>query len=539
MMIIDSSVSKNFFGREVLLEALYGTCSNAKNGAAESVLLSGKRGIGKTKFLMNFYNLVFQRHDGVVPFFYTARKYFASAEGFANDYIGSFVLQGLAFQGNEPAVLSNIYSLEELREGAKEFGAQWAVDIIEGYLKVREEGVDTRTVFNALSAPYRSFGITGLPVIVIIDDISRIRKFCEPKGNDIASDFWMPFADSIRSMRVPHIFSGVPHGIEKVYFEETLMADHFEMMDLPGLDEADSLRLFRAVCDMYGMKIEIEPADFAGKFGGNPLYIKNFLQAARNEGDILSKEVFERTYYNEITRGMTYRYWTFFLKNHIHRPDLRKHSLKYLYSLSCGDPERSTDIEPDMTELISGLLHDCGSLETGFSETVPADNVLKDIITELYRKEIGEPAPSGPDGSYAESEEAAVAEGCGAPYVITIPADPKAGLVAIKSLEEIAKNYNIPLEDIGKMQLAMADLFSNVLTGDAFTDSCTLGVKTGDNLFLVDITTSQKDFVISEQDSARIMAYVDDLRVDGTGEGAVITLGKAIKADAAPPSEEK
>ena len=196
-MILDKSVTKNFFGRENLLEAIYRTVSSAKDGGAGSILLSGKRGIGKTKLLANLYNLILERQEGVRPFFYTVRKSFASAKDFADDYLVSFILQSLAFQGNDPAVLSGIYSLEELREGAKEFGAQWAVDIIDGYMKVREEGSEPKIIRNAVSAPYRSYQITGVPVLVMIDDIHKVREFCEFKGHEI--DFIEGLAENIAS----------------------------------------------------------------------------------------------------------------------------------------------------------------------------------------------------------------------------------------------------------------------------------------------------------------------------------------------------
>ncbi|HEW81461.1 MAG TPA: ATP-binding protein, partial [Nitrospirae bacterium] len=176
-MILDRSVSKNFFGRENMLEVLYKTVANAKGGGTESVILSGKRGIGKTKLLENLYNLVFERQD-VVPFFYTVRRSFVSSEDFANDYLGSFILQALAFMGKDPAVLSGVYSLEELKEAARVFGACWIADIIYEYIDVRKEGREAKIVLNAISAPYRSYQITGNPVVVMIDDLHKIRKFC-------------------------------------------------------------------------------------------------------------------------------------------------------------------------------------------------------------------------------------------------------------------------------------------------------------------------------------------------------------------------
>ncbi len=530
-MILDKSVTKNFFGRENLLEILYRTVSSAKNGGAGSILLSGKRGVGKTKLLANLYNLIFERQEGVRPFFYTVRKSFASAEDFADDYLVSFILQGLAFQRKDSALLSGVYSLEDLREGAKEFGAQWVVDIINDYMKVREEGGELKIFLNAVSAPYRSYQITGVPVLVMIDNMHNVRELCERKGSKLNLGFWTPFAASIRSLHVPHIFSGLPHEIERAFFEDALSGDHLEMIDLPGLNRKDSIKLFTSLCEMYGLKVELEPADFVGTFGGNPLYIKNFLQAARQTGNILSKDVFQRAYYNEITTGMTYKYWTFLLKKYVQQLDLRKPSLGFLYSL-CGDnkDDPSSDtaelplLEQNVVEHIMELLHDSGSIETGFSETRPVDGVLEDIIKRLYQKEVLNESSDMVRESMVVNESAQVKESGTASFIITVPAGPKAGLVVIKSFEQIAKNHNIPLKSMQKLQLAMADLFSNVLAGDASVENFKLKVKCTENSFSVEITTPQRDLVLTEQDSSRIGAYLDDLKVENIEDGTIITL---------------
>ncbi|GBE03322.1 archaeal ATPase [bacterium BMS3Abin09] len=533
-MILDRSVSKNFFGRENMLEVLYKTVANAKGGGTESVILSGKRGIGKTKLLENLYNLVFERQD-VVPFFYTVRRSFVSSEDFANDYLGSFILQALAFMGKDPAVLSGVYSLEELKEAARVFGACWIADIIYEYIDVRKEGREAKIVLNAISAPYRSYQITGNPVVVMIDDLHKIRKFCEPKSNEINSGFWTLFEDSISSMHVPHIFSGVPHEIEKVFFEDNLLGDYLEMIDLPRLNTEDSVKLFRALCEMYGLKVEIEPADLIGTFGGNPLYIKNFLQAARHAGGTLSKAVFEQTYDSEITIGKTYRYWTFLLKKYVRPLELRKPSLSFLHGLSNDNNDDFPQLEQDMSERISEILHDSGSLETGFSETMPADNFLRDIVKELYRREIQHELPDKVTELIVANESSQVRESVTASFIITIPADPKAGLVAIKLFEQIAMNYKIPLKEMGKLQLAMADLFSNVLAGDASAENFKFQIKRIEDSFLVEITTPQKELVLIEQDISRIGAYIDDLKVESIESGTVITLVKEIKEDVVPP----
>ncbi len=358
--------------------------------------------------------------------------------------------------------------------------------------------------------------------------MQKIRKFFELKGSDIKPGLWMPFESSISSMYVPHIFSGLPHEIEGMFFEDNPVEEHLEMIDLPCLNKEDSIKLFSSLCEMYNLRVELEPADFVGTFGGNPFYIKNFLQAARQTGGVLSKDVFYRTYNNEITSGKTYKYWTFLLKKHIQRLDLRKPSLKFLHGFCSNNSDDSLQLEEGMFEHILEILHDSGSVETGFSKTTPSDEVLRDIIKELYREEVQNESPENVSDPIAEIEGELAGESGVASFIIMIPADPKAGLVAIKSLEQISRNNNIPLKDMGKLQLAMADLFANVFDGDAPVENYKLQIRYIENLFSVELTTPQKDLVITEQDTARIRAYIDDLKVESIENGTVITLVKEI-----------
>jgi len=529
-MILDKSVSKNFFGREDLLEVLYRTVSGVKDGEADSVLLSGKRGMGKTKLLANLYNSILERREGVLPFFYKARKLLVTAEDFANDYLCSFISQGLAFQGRE-AVFSGISSIEDLKAGANESGEQWVVDIIDGYIKVREKGGEGKVFNYAASAPFRSYQITGIPVVVMIDDMQKIRDLCERKGSEINSSFLTPFEGSISSLHVPHIFSGLPHEIENLFFEDNYFGDNLEMIELPGLNRKDSVKLFTSLCDMYGLKVELAPSDVIGTFNGNPLYMKNFLQAARQTGAVLSRNVFQRTYYNEITSGKTYKYWTFLLKKYVRPLDLRKPSLNLLYGLCRDNEDEASSGRAELPlpyqeefENIMELLNNSGGLETGFIETRPADAVIGDIIKGLYQKEVLNESPDKFRESIVGQEAKELRESGTASFSITIPADPKAGIVAIKSFEQVAKNHNIPLRSMQKMQLAMADIFSNVLAGEASAEGFKLRVTCRENSFSVEITTPQKDLLLSEQDSSRIGAYLDDLNVENFEDCTVITL---------------
>ena len=139
-MYLKEISDKNFIGRKNELEVLKSVIAEANSGDAGSVFLSGNRGSGKTCILKRLFHELFNNHDGPVPFFYTIKTSFSSIDNFSKDYLGSFILHYLAFIRKEPSlVTSAIYSLEDLRDIAGKSEAQWIIDMIDSYMKIREK----------------------------------------------------------------------------------------------------------------------------------------------------------------------------------------------------------------------------------------------------------------------------------------------------------------------------------------------------------------------------------------------------------------
>ncbi|MDH4028068.1 MAG: ATP-binding protein, partial [Nitrospirota bacterium] len=129
--------AENLLGRKNELDMLARIASRAASGDANSVFLNGKRGTGKTKLLTHLFHHMFGSQDEVVPFFHTVKSPFVTVENFARDYLGSFILQRLAFRKKDLSMTdTGLYALDDLAGLAKESGALWAVELIEGFLRI-------------------------------------------------------------------------------------------------------------------------------------------------------------------------------------------------------------------------------------------------------------------------------------------------------------------------------------------------------------------------------------------------------------------
>jgi GTPase SAR1 family protein/anti-sigma regulatory factor (Ser/Thr protein kinase) len=542
-MFLKEMADKNLIGRKNELEVLKSIIAEADSGDASSIFLSGNRGSGKTCLLQRLFHELFNNHDGPVPFFYSFRKAFTTIENFSKDYLGSFILQYLAFIRKEPSlVTSAIYSMEDLRDIAGNSESQGIIDIIDSYQKVREGNDAIKLLFYVMSAPYQLYRNSSRPVAVMVDDFHRIRQFSELHANKNSRDFWVLIESLIRSGNVPHIITGNQADLNRMFFEESAFGEHMDVIHLPGLNRDDADMFFKMLCEKYSLSIEGGLSDLNTVFNGNPLYIKNFVQAARQDGTSLNRDDAWEIYFREVTKGKLQTYWTSLLESYISEFQLRRPTLNFLWFLLTNDNDialsnLTEDLAKKQDDLdrIIRLLNTAGVVETGFSTLEIADDrVLSDVIKGLYLQEI----KREPDEKIREeiigSTFQNVIEDRSPSFDVTIPPDPRAELVAVKSLEQVARHHNISLDIIGQLQIALVELFANVLTGEGdAAESYHLSFSVTDNTFCMEVETPQTghDYSSPEHDNAFNMMkyYVDDIKVERVMNSTRIIMTKKIR----------
>ncbi len=541
-MFLKEMADKNLIGRKNELEVLKGVIAEADSGEASSMFLSGNRGSGKTCLLQRLFHELFSNHDGPVPFFYTFGKAFTTIEDFSKDYFESFILQYLAFIRREPSlVTSAIYSLEDVRGIAGESESDRIIDLIDSYTKVREGNDAIKLFFHVMSAPFQSYKNSSRPVAVMIDDFHKIRKFSELHANNNSRDFWVLIESLIHSGNIPHIISGNQADLNRMFFEESAFGEHLDVIHLPGLNRDDSNIFFNMLCEKYSLSIEGGLCDFHTVFNGNPLYIKNFIQAARQAGTSLDRHDAWEIYFREVTRGTLQTYWTSLLESYISEFELRRPTLNFLWFLLTNDNDialsnltEDLSKKPDDLDRIIRRLNAAGVVETGFSILEIADDrVLSDVIKGLYLKEIKREPAEMIREEIIGGEFQNVIEDRSPSFDVTIPPDPKAELVAVKSLEQVARHHNISPGIIGQLQIALVELFANVLTrvGDA-AENYHLSFRVTDNTFTMEVETPQTghDYSSPEHDNAFNMMkyYLDDIKVERVMNSTRIIMTKKI-----------
>lgn len=540
-MLLKDFSAKNFLGRDGEFALLKGIASEARAGDACSIFLSGKRGVGKTEFMRHLYHYFFSRQNDAIPFYFSIRSAFDSLENFAREYLGSFLLQSLAFLKKDQSMLySGIYSLEDLQRIAGEMADPWAVRIIDKFLEISKDRDGIKLFSFAISTPYQSYAGTGLPVVVMIDDFHKLRKLCGSSEDGGTRECWLLFEDFLQSQHTPHIIAGFHADLQKMFFEETSVGEHLEVVSLPGLDRGNAVKLFSTLCEKYSLSFESELTHYVDMFSGNPFYIKSFMQAARHLKMPLSDDEFWNVYVHEVTRGKIYTYWTSILKSYITQFDMRKPSLKLLQDLYefssdiiLSDEEGRLGVSSGGLESIISLLDSSGAVETGFSTIELADdNILVDVIRGLYYREIRREGPDAIKTIIVDDRRRKPAAHDVQSFDVIIPSAPKAELVAVRSLEHIARHYGVGPDSIASLQIALVLLFTDILSFDSRESAGRhLAFKYLRNTFSAEVESSLTETELREADQqafAMMRQQVDDVQFIQSHRGTTIILIKNI-----------
>lgn len=547
-MPLKKFTAKKYFGRRSELASLKALSSAACSGSASSVILSGRRGVGKTELLRRCYNTMFHEQTDVVPFFLTVKSAFVSVENFSRDYLGTVLLQSLAFQRRDASLItSGIYSMDDLRYLAEKDAMPWVSEMIDEFNKISGLNDPVRLFSCAVSAPYQVFRRGGKPVVAMIDDFHKLRKLSSLSAGSESANLWMVYEDAIGSCETPHVITGLESELYRMFFEETSFGNDLETIRLQGLDGRDAGDLFESLCEGYSVSCDQGITELISVFSGNPYYIRSLVQAARHEGVAVEPDNFWDLYANEVTGGKMFTCWTSFLKKYITRFAWRKPALHILmHMLRTGlDADlkslaESLPIPPDELDQIVDVLHVAGTLESGFSTIgVVDDAVLIDVIRWLYYSEI-EREPAGRIRELITGDrQPREAAGERPLFDITVPAVPRAELVAVRSLEHAAGHFGVPSAMIGKLQVALVELFTHLLSGRGPAGrNYQVRFRFEEGTFSVEVDSSLEQSDLAgpgyEEILDMIRANLDELRVERTITGTRIIMIKNISGEKVP-----
>lgn len=486
---------KEFFNRKEELAELYLRALEAEKGNAQSLCISGPRGIGKTELLKQLFNHLFWGQDKIAPFYYSVNSAILSVQNFSRDYLTRFICQRLASEKKESALayLEGL-SMVSLTAMLEERKAAWALEMLDRFSQSREP-MDSLRI--ALNAPYQSILSTGMPVVVIIDEFQRLKHLNieERPEPSLVSVFEM----TLSSKKAPHIITG-----NQAEMQEMSVTGGLAKIDLQPLRIEDSTLLFSFLLDAYGLTMDLTQNALLNHLGGNPFYLRCIAKTAGIKKKSGEKDLW-MAYVSEITGGSIYLYWTAILKNFFPKLGIRRNVLEVINKVyHTGEPltqqriSKAFSLSDKDTEMISNSLYNAGFISGEFGVLkAPADRVLIDFVDCLYTKEIH--GRSYRDIEKQMLEKTSGAKGKGLSFEMTIPMTKDAELIAAQCIEQIGKNLHFNQEVTGQLQMAVIEAFINAIEHSKGEErKIYLTVEFIDGILELSIESSGREFVSKE-----------------------------------------
>ena len=535
-------------GREEELQRLYRRCLAAGSPAAESLLLAGDLGMGKTALLRQLGLQLFWKQERVVPFRYSVNSALLEMLDFSRDYLRAFLRQRLAFDERDQALLRREdVSLTELAGRAESMGHAWAGEIARRVLRPAEDPLELFTA--VLQAPASSASATGKPVAVLVDDAAALAGL--NRAGRVHADALALFSGPAGDLNTVHILAD-----RAALVRESALPVLAET-ELQPLLPADAGRVFAAMLPP-GAASDSIPASLLGHLAGNPLYLRQVASAVKRGA---GEEDFWSAYYEEIVNGRLHRILAAEFKRFFPAETERRHALEVIrrvYASGASSPlpwPVQVFVEEKLSPaavhglVISGFV--CGGFG-GYRP--PEDRVLRDFINLLFEREITRRTPG-------EILQRALAGRTGADPLCrawewTLPLEPRAELVAAESLQQIGRNLQVPEETIGQLQMAMIEACINAIEhtkgGDGrmhvslktFPDRWEVAVESA-GLAFVQAETGEPMTGIETREGAprgqgiRLMKrFADAVRFEPGSRGTRVVLVKNLSVSAHPAKED-
>ncbi len=533
----------DFVGRREEMDSLSRKVLLADKGLAQSAVLSGPHGIGKTELLKQFFSYLFWKQDHVVPFYYPVNHALLSAAPFSKDYLTRYLCQRLAFEKKEQFFfyLDGI-SIDGLSVLIEEREAAWARDILDRFVR-SSDPVEALTI--AISAPQRSALATGMPVAVLIDEFQRLR------GLHIDN---IPDPQLVSLFEAPLSFSKTLHVItgNAAELHEMPLTSGLERITVHPLTPEDATAKVHSLLRAYNEAESDLPPLLMRRLGGNPLYLERVVAAACAKKKPEGPD-FVKAYAREIVDGALGLSWSSALKRYF--PDLhsRKTALETAHKirhssepLSIQRLSKAFALTDAQSESIAHALHLAGLVRGEFGVLrEPEDEVAQDIIDCLYMREVL--GKSSHDLEREILEKALPEKERAVRFDLVLPMAKEAELVAAQCLDQIGKNLHISQDTIGQLQIAVIEACINALEHGKGADSnIQVSFAVTEDRVEASIESSGREFIVPEtgepfmggESAAKapgrgwgiklMKRFADEVRFEKTARGTKTVLIKKI-----------
>ena len=292
---------QEFVGRAKELSRIVG---QAKLVEARGLLVLLEPSAGVSELLRQAYDQIFNSHTEVIPIYFAFTRNESTAVSAAIEFLNTFLQQYVAYRRDEPGLCHASLTLNELVDLTPTADLEWVEQLVEAYTRQRFSNDDKALVRFCLSAPQRVPARLG-------------RAFVMLDGAQLAEQFNGAVVLGTEVLRVfsrsglSFVLAGLRRQILNAAHDAQTNREVVDTLHLKQLDAEEGRKLVEYVARRYHVTTTEETRELlVQQFAGSPLFITNFLQAARERNAALTSYLdCERLYVDELLGGYLHRHF--------------------------------------------------------------------------------------------------------------------------------------------------------------------------------------------------------------------------------------
>ncbi len=397
-----------FCGRKGEIELLAGWAENIPREISKSRALLGRRKSGKTAVMQRLFNVLWNMHGRVIPFYIEVQNADRWLLDFADDYFRTFLSHYLSFltrtrlnPDNKP------WDMNELENMAESIGNENILKSIRSFQMYYEAERTDNTMTHAFGAPVRFAGTDNVFFLVMIDEIQYMTEhiFWDREHKVRAHNLPGAYHGLVEMKTAPMLVSGSYVGWMTQMMRDMFVGGRLKQTPIsPRLDTEDGMEAVYRYAEYYSQPLADEAAYVINMLTrSDPFYIATLLRSDWSGRDFTTVEGAVSTLAYEIRnrKGELFGTWSEYINSTVRKVNDR-HSKKILLFLS---KERHKECTRDeIREHLKNELDDrelekrLDTLENGdlitrgisrFRYSGIPDDILDLVFRELYEEEIG------------------------------------------------------------------------------------------------------------------------------------------------------
>ncbi|MFQ6110253.1 MAG: ATP-binding protein, partial [Candidatus Aminicenantales bacterium] len=274
-----------FTDREEIIERLVQMALEVPRRRTSSMVLLGRRRIGKTSVLLRVYNWLFSEQEEVVPIYINLEKCGKTIADFGERYFLTFLMQYLAFKRKDCGLFEEKPEFQWLYHIGLEHPEDKGLQSILRSFKIPWDEGRTRAFHtHAIYAPATVSALNESSIFVMVDEFQHINSFLYRDDSPATATITGYYQTVVESFKCPHLLSGSAVRMMMYRVINGPLAGRFDFEFLEPLSDEDSIEFMAKLSAKEEIQIgEEEKNLIVERTGSNPYYIDCMIRGAKKQ----------------------------------------------------------------------------------------------------------------------------------------------------------------------------------------------------------------------------------------------------------------